>query len=301
MGNCLVTKLQEVVQNDELLKVGEIASTIIPNDIGHYIQLAAPNNENVGTISLRCIGNCQFTDSQGNPIGDTTTLVYSYETHSYPDKVYFSGTGKFVFDKKYNISAIVGPGFLIDINDWADYVQGDSVRINYVNIAGDLDIVSKPFTVFKLRDQCAISGSIDDLVKRSKNYITDFAIESYAPARFDLSSLEGCSLLASFSSARGQVSGDIKYVVDTNLEEFYAAPQVGITGSIEGIVDRAVDVLGKTTGAIKLKKVAQYNYYPNVTYLGKSLAQCYTDGDIPGDQVQLQWNAQKEITFTNYV
>ena len=101
MGNCLVTKLQEVVQNDNLLPLGGF---ILKTGVGNCnFEVALPPQPQ--EVELEIKGNGAFTDSNyENPTGKTKTLS-TYGMHS----VYLKTTEEciIVIPDNYQITQLI--------------------------------------------------------------------------------------------------------------------------------------------------------------------------------------------------
>jgi len=202
-NNCLITKLKENVNNDELIKIGSMSLKVKGRTVGGVAvsSLSFNPNNNGQTTVLTCVDGtaCLSESSDGsNPISSVTRTINS--------PVYLLGNTplkKFNVENKYGVQRFAVFGDIIDdfnINDF-DYsldlqyfdiqsdnqsygVTGDVNKLmkgkssvyginlrNLPNVhvdVSDLGLYVPTLTTLSISDQEDINGTVEDFVESAR-------------------------------------------------------------------------------------------------------------------------------------
>lgn len=234
MGNCLVTKLKSVVNNDNLDTLGSVKMFLTPElSSGAYVITL-----NLGTmphrISIR--GNTNTALSVSNPsqgtLVDGHTIDYLGIVSSSAGlriTVQNGNRTTIEIDKKSDLNKLV-----VFSNSFPEIKNG---------------ITDLPSTI-ELIDLAGYSGSLftSDFVGFSSLKLLNFA-NSFKSFEGQLSNLGNLSVLESITanSNKNTITGDIKDIGSlTHLTTFKFSGNIGISGSIEEFV-AAQRLAGRTT------------------------------------------------------
>jgi len=209
MGNCLVTKLKGIVDNDNLKKFGVLTLNIAEADSGGNRLVISGQV----TGKARIIGNGHFTNtgSTFDPSGDIGTEV------NIPFQGWSSnGNYKIEIDDKYNLSGT--------------FNSGNSQSLDLSDL-----MYNTAFTRFTMK---GCEGDIIALINKNPLLTTVICNNTENPSKVygnlgDLESVNITNLNLSYSGITGNLD-DFKSVNITNLDLSYS----GITGAIERYAER---------------------------------------------------------------
>lgn len=234
MGNCLVTKLKGVVNNDMLPHLGfaafEIAvdSPIIVSDC-----YATLKNPNPGTPNVRILGNGYFVDSNNSNIGK------ELDTSITP------------FDKTGDYKGIyIGSRIVLEIYDYDNKSSSDDVFFDFRRVSSlevDIDTIARIFPTYYNGGIFAptIKGNINNFYN---NGGSTFSIYAYKDG--------------------SKVTGNIDDIIIGHAipSRLTLVNLTNVTGSIEGFLNK---ILTKVSNPVN-KFVFEINKCPKITYQGES-------------------------------
>ena len=223
MGKCLVTKLIGIVNNDSLLRVGEIRFSIsaVSNPTSESQKLSI--SYSTGS-SLEIIGNGYFTDSTLSQ-----NLGKSRNVNEGSNTVYVSnGNFSLIAKNKYNIESItIGNAYSFNIDDvkWSNLYN---ITANYTNTEGDISSLAS-ITRFETIDlsYTKVAGDIASLSKLTNSKMLSFICDR---VRGNLSSLHGLTKLQLLRLKN--VSGDVSSLVQNKDLSDIRLYKSNITGDI---------------------------------------------------------------------
>lgn len=194
MGNCLITKLKESVNNPDLLKLGEIRLTAM--------QFMIVTNTN----TVQTANNI----TQGNSYSTNTGYVPVYKTVSIGDVI--------SLPNKYELKAIMGvSGLTID-----DMALSPSIKLATVT-AGDVSKINMPVIQLLLLSECY--GNLDAI---NKTELLEISADADAELFGTVSSFVNATIK---TLTVPQLSGTATdFVSGISLDRFSAGP--GVTGDI---------------------------------------------------------------------
>lgn len=240
MGNCLVTKLKGVVNNDMLPHLGfaafEIAvdSPIIVSDC-----YATLNNPNPGTSNVRILGDGYFVDSNNSNIGK------ELDTSVTP------------FDKTGDYKGIyIGSRIVLEIYDY-DNNQNRSENAFFdfrivSSLEVDIDTIARIFPKYNngIIFAPTLKGNIKNFYNRSGNY---------------------CSIQASKDGSK--VTGNIEDIVANSNEPSVIGLNnlTNVTGSIEGFLNKMLTKWSITREKFRFEIIN----CPKITYQGEAIGSSF--------------------------
>lgn len=223
MGKCLVTKLSGIVNNDSLLRVGEIRFSISavsnPTSESQKLSISYATDS-----SLEIIGNGYFTDSTLSK-----NLGKSRNVNTGSNTVYVSnGNFSLIAKNKYKIESItIGTAYSFDIEDvkWSSMYN---ITANYTNTEGDISSLAS-ITRFQTIDlsYTKVAGDIASLSKLTNSKVLSFICDR---VRGNLSSLQGLTKLQLLRLKN--VSGDVSSLVQNKELTDIRLYSCNITGDI---------------------------------------------------------------------
>ena len=297
MGNCLFTKLKGTVDNDSLLMYGE--GCFMSKTGNSRVKFMMRDDS---SVKYRIVsGNGHFSDSNYQADYGKNITVGSNE---YAYIVSQSEDGcKIAFNAKYgDVGSIELRSLTIDgdnLNYFADSVWGmngyDNLITNDVSklvIRCDIGTLNNPIS-FEVSEESATTMLRNSLPLMQTNN-GNICIGGHF--RVNLAELEGYSNVA--VHRMDGAYGDIKYLSDVNCTRFespaYESIRDQLTGSIEGFVDRAINVNGKTSGTLTLPwaKLGP----TNITFEGIRLPD--NPNVTSAATSKFTWNSQGDITWS---
>ena len=200
MGNCLKTQLKEVVQNDNLLKMGEVVINVNTEDTDGILYLE-------GFTSAHVVGNGLIGVS--SPTGTTADITNL-------DTLYYgAGTYKIVLYSKYNATSIretqAKPGVNMDINEFAYspnlyHLWLSSRFVNTTKIKTSAFKHLRNFGIFNSGDNYNIDIDIDEFAGGN---IQSLELGSIMNAKGNIENLAGCVNLTSLNFWRTPIEGEV--------------------------------------------------------------------------------------------
>jgi hypothetical protein len=300
MGNCLVTKLKGVVDNDSLLKMGEMEFDFADKGTQGGSDVIAIAT-NIPGSTFRIVGNGYFTDETGVPdYGKTIT------TQDGIARFKSTGGGKIIIPHKYdnNLFAIVYPvnSFGIVTGDIDELAYSSNIytyiEAPYVGMRGSVSKltgkVKDHFSMEFYDDQTDMASFIqaffDNSTAETLHLVLCCAMYPKLWEGVDLSLFAGKSNFSGFFRCDGAY-GDIKYLADTLVGSIWIPDPncKNFTGNIEDFVQRAISV-GRTK-PILFEGIQRYS---NIYYNGTPLSQ---HQELFATS-RLNWDAQGNITWT---
>ena len=227
MGKCLVTKLNGTVDNNSILKVGELRLNVqsVSNPTAQTQELNLMFAKDT-TVSI--IGNGYFTDSslsQNNgktcicKANTTTTLILS------------NGDYELSIPDKYSIIQIncwnAGSCVSMDISDLKYSLSINSIALRNAQVSGDISALSNLTALWNISIRTAnISGDISAL-----SNLTALATLNLQGTQVsgDISALSNLTKLTSFTVAN--MSGDISTLSNVNATDVHIN-QSSLTGDL---------------------------------------------------------------------
>ena len=206
MSKCFVTRLNEVVNNNSLLKMGElriiVSKVISPSKNSQKLVLAA-----TADTEIRIIGNGYFTDENISANKGTVMSV----TASLGNNTFYVSNGDFEISlkKKHVITNIVlGNSLKMEISNLAYCLELKDIELTSTNSTGD---ISNLINDKKIRyigcNNTALSGDISSLSGLSN--LTSLYANNTALSG-DISSLSGLSNLTSLYLSNKIAKGYLK-------------------------------------------------------------------------------------------
>ena len=235
MGNCLVTKLKGVVNNDMLPHFGFAAFEITVDsptiNRGCY---AAITNPNPGTPNIRILGDGYFVDANDHSIGkELDTSVTPFD---------LTGNYKGIY---------IGSRIILEIYDYTNIGYSNETSFDFREVASlevDIDTISR---IYPRCNNCGITaptlkGSIEDFYNKSGYY---------------------CAIQAQKDGSK--VTGSINNIVSE-----YTTPSVitltnltNVTGSLEGFLNKMLTKWPTPRDRFRFEIVN----CPRITYKGESI------------------------------
>lgn len=206
MENCLVTKLKSVVDNDNLVKIGEYKMHIsLASDVANS-KIAGTD----GTVTILGNNNYYFTQN-GQQV---KTISYSNTFFTWP-----AGEYDVLFTNKYGITICEGVrGFDLDV---LSFSKGLTYIGSQNNARGDLSF---------LKDKHLTTGLAINTSGAGTNKGITGSLSSIAPAVKNIN----VSLIST------SITGDIALLGNTGNKQISVVYCPYITGSIEGLVEALV-------------------------------------------------------------
>lgn len=206
MKNCLVTKLKGVVDNDNLVKIGEYKMHIsLANNVAN-----SKINGSGGTITILGNNNYYFTQN-GQQV---KTISYSNTVFTWP-----AGEYDVLFTNKYGITICERvEGFDLDV---LSFSKGLTYIGSQNNARGDLSF---------LKDKHLPTGLAINVASTGTNKGLTGSLSSIAPA------VKNVNVILSTTS----ITGDIALLGNTGNKQISVVYSRYITGSIEGLVEALV-------------------------------------------------------------
>lgn len=239
MGNCLLTKLKGVVNNDMLPHFGFAAFEITVDsptiNRGCYTVLVNPNP---GTHNVRILGDGYFVGPNDNNIGkELDTSVTPFD---------LTGNYKGIY---------IGSKIILEIYDYTNTGFSDSISFDFREVASlkvDIDTISRIFPKFSNGGISAptLKGNITDFYNKSGYY---------------------CSIAATKDGSN--VTGSIDDIVSEHTSPGVITLKnlTNVTGSIEGFLSK---MLTKWSDPRE-----QFNFEiincPKITYQGESIGKTF--------------------------
>lgn len=203
MENCLVTKLKGVVDNDNLVKIGEYKMHISLASAIANAKIAG----NDGTITILGNNNYYFTQ-KGQQV---KTISYSNTVFTWP-----AGEYDVLFTNKYGITICEGvTGFDLDV---LSFSKGLTYIGSQSNARGDLSF---------LKDKHLTAGLAINSTSFTYNRGVTGSLSSIAPA------VKNVNVMLISTS----IVGDIASLGNTGNKQISVVYSRYITGSLEGLVE----------------------------------------------------------------
>lgn len=240
MGKCLVTKLSGVVDNNSLLKVGEIRFMVkdvsTPTNETQKLDITFSTNS-----SLKIIGDGYFTDSTLNQ-----NLGKSKDVQAGTNTIYVSnGSFTLIAENKYKIESIsMGSAYSVSIDDlkWSNLYN---ITANYTNTEGSISSL-KDITRLQSIDlsYTKVVGDIANLSKLTNAKILSFICDGVTG---NLSSLQNLRNLTSLMLKN--ISGDVSSLNGNENITDIRLYNCNITGDIASLSPKLsfMDFGGSTT------------------------------------------------------
>ena len=250
MGNCLVTKLNEVVNNSNLKKLGVLKFEVDVTTINRNI---------TNTIHCNINNYCKFTIVSG-PEGGQIVKIGSSEALDIPlgteffldnslDGYYFSKTGKYVIEitNKYNINTfIITHNVSILLNDMKYLSILNKVSLIGKKVIGNFnDLLTSNMTHMKFDNNIdniqyvSAETIVGDIAKIANTPMKTFISAYCNGITGDLSSLRSHSTLSTFAiNNNNKITGKISDVTSIpHLSNFQCVGNNLITGSLADFLD----------------------------------------------------------------
>lgn len=268
MKNCLVTKLNSIVNNSGLKKLGVLRFEVNVNSIDRK------NNIHCNTLN-----HCKFTIVSG-PEGGQLVKVGASEALDVPlgtefflnnssDLYYFSKPGKYVIEitNKYDIKTF---GFYhhvsISLDDMMYLNTLSYVRLSGENIIGNFNnLLNSNITYMYISNYTKsflpAENVVGDIAEIANISINSFILDGCDGITGDLSSLSSHSTLSTLAINHShKVTGKISDITSiSNLSNFQCADSQLITGSLADFLDNgqllnpklSILVVNKTPNIVK--------------------------------------------------
>lgn len=249
MGNCLVTKLNEVVNNSDLKKLGVLRFEVDVESV----------DRNTTNIHCNINNYCKFTIVSG-PEGGQIVKVGISEALDVPkgteffldnslDTYYFSKIGKYVIEitNKYNITTFrIRHNVSILLNDMKYFNTLKEIELTGKNVIGnfnDLPISDMTYMNFDngIYNTQYVSAKtiVGDISKIANTPMATFIAEYCDGIIGDISSLSSHSTLSTFVINNStNITGKISDITNIpHLSNFQCAGNKLITGSLADFLD----------------------------------------------------------------
>ena len=191
MANCLVTKLKEVVVNDQLINIGDIkihfGAVTTPTVDTHALKVKAENG--ALTLSVR---NGYFTDSTfAQNLGTTHTIAQAAT-----DTVYISNTGAdLIIPNKYNqVMAVEYAGtewfrqnIECNIEDFSYMNILNTLKLRGMNVRGNIEklYITQPGNFIFDGANTNVSGALDVMFNNAAATRVDFSVSGTVTMNFN--------------------------------------------------------------------------------------------------------------------
>ena len=302
---CLVTRLNAVVDNDNLKKFDTLC-----------VDISAPGN-----YSIKCTGGTGVVS--GGYFSDSTYTDNEGTTMELDGTAYFTITeskGKLEIRNMSNLSGelvVANKYFTVKLEEVFQNVNKlSTIRLGnntnssgytFTKLIGSFDDVA-PNCNYLIMVGCQTNGSVDNLIK---NFATSDNLTRLwlfaTKATLNMSSIEGKHNLAITLS--DNTTGDIKYYADTTNTSLMATQTLAenLSGSIEDYIARTFENARNDSFTKDRKlKIRMRTGFTNVTVFGSSIVNQYPDPSSPDaskDYIVFTWNAdweshQNQITIT---
>lgn len=247
MGNCLVTKLNEVVNNSNLKKLGVLR---------FEVDVTSTNRSANNLLHSNINNYCKFTIVSG-PEGGQIIKIGTSEALDVPkgteffldnsaDMYYFSKIGKYVIEitNKYAITIFRiahDVSILLDDMKYSNILQ--NVGLRGKNVIGNFnDLLTSNMTYMNLRNDIeSVSAEtiIGDIAKIANTPMVTFISEFCNGITGDLSSLSSHSTLSTFVVNNAtKITGKISDITGIpHLSNFQCDGNKLITGSLADFLD----------------------------------------------------------------
>ena len=248
MGNCLVTKLNEVVNNSNLKKLGVLRFEV-------DVTFISRNNN----IHCNINNYCKFTIVSG-PEGGQIVKIGTSEALDVPkgteffldnslDSYYFSKIGKYVIEitNKYDITKFeIRHNVSILLNDMKYFNALQSVTLYGKNVIGNFnDLLTSDITYIKVFNNIdtiqyiSAETIVGDIAKIANTPMATFISEFCNGITGNLSSLSSHPTLSTFViNGNNKITGKISDVTGIpHLSNFQCMGNKLITGSLADFLD----------------------------------------------------------------
>lgn len=247
MGNCLVTKLNEVVNNSNLKKLGVLR---------FEVDVTSTNRSANNLLHSNINNYCKFTIVSG-PEGGQIIQIGASEALDVPkgtefflnnsaDMYYFSKIGKYVIEitNKYAITIFRiahDVSILLDDMKYSNILQ--HVGLKGKNVIGNFnDLLTSNMTYMNLRNDIeSVSAEtiVGDIAKIANTPMVTFISEFCNGITGDLSSLSSHSTLSTFAVNNAtKITGKISDITGIpHLSNFQCDGNKLITGSLADFLD----------------------------------------------------------------
>lgn len=290
MSKCFITKLQGVVNNPSLLKLGELRIGFSNNDNQSNIQSIGIGVTN--PISLEILGDGYFTDAKGNE-NHGKTMNFSYSSNS----VNIVGTNTLSIIGKYylntlSVSSVQTNIAYFSIDDLKLSKNLSKINLNSKNITGDIaslgNLTELNFLSFYGSKVVGDIASLGNLTKLTTLNLSNVAVSGSLNILSKLLKLQ--SLNISYTNIIGNI--DVLYS-NSKLTEFMAV-NTDISGDLAKLPEscRFLAITNKNNTPFTWStrsassKIIAISSKPKITNIDKMLqdqAQCqvgFTSSDI---------------------
>lgn len=209
-NKCLITKLNGVVNNSSLLKVGELRIKIHPSSNNSPLFVYLLNNKN---IHLTIIGDGYFTDQNGNVNNGKKRDLPVYNTDGF---YVSSGEYEISVDNKYAITRYETHHNSLD--DYSELRYCKSLRELCVQDADiDLSILNGLSLSTIVLTGNKVTGNLSDIAQDNLKFLnlSDSAVKG------DISVLGSCAKLNYLNVIRTACTGDITSLKNLPLTHLY--------------------------------------------------------------------------------
>ena len=285
MNKCFITKLQSVVDNASLLKLGELRIGFSNNGNPSNIQSIGIGATN--QISLEILGDGYFTDSTGNSnLGKKIDFNYSNS-----NAVYIVGSNTLSIVKKYNLTVLSVSSGKTDVTDFCiDDLKASKelikLNMNSKFITGDIASLGNlnKLNYLSLRNSKFITGdiaSLGNLIELTNIDITNTNLSG------NISIFNKFPKLASIFTTNSNVTGNIDVLYNHSVLTEIFASNTNITGDLAKLPESCtfISISNKDGNSFTWStrsassKIVAISGSPKITNIDKMLqdqAQCVT-------------------------
>lgn len=284
MGNCLVTKLKESVQNDNLEKLNEAAFIVAPNLSNYelrYANLSGMTMSWDGDVTILLTGN-PITSPYVIPAG-TQYSAFRVSSGENGGNLYLNSK----YDMKNNVTDANG-GWLgasvklkndSSLKGLSYWWKGDitaTATVNNPTLSGNISALKQFSTyavmgILQIVNQSNIYGEVDDLL--NLNNISSINIQ-------------GTKIKGDIDALGALINLSLLNVTPMLIDGFPQESYIG--GTVEGFVAARLAAVPNTAGSISL-----YAANSNVTYLNDQQQRVKLNRNCT-----LNWTAEGVISFS---
>lgn len=252
MNKCLVTKLQGVVGNSSLTKLGEGRIVVTSNPIPSAETQKITLQFSEGT-DIEIIGDGFFTDSALSMNKGKSLHLNQYERTD----VYFSNGNYEISFEKYKLSNILSNNAAINLDDVRYASLLSNVAMIGENVKGDI-------AAFESK------GNLTGINLRSKNVYGDLsALKDDAEVLYlnllntgvsgDLSALAGMTKVTVLNLLNTKAKGDLSALA--GMEKLEDLSLSGVHGNVENIKNAKTIYFNRSTVSGDISKLPRVTYY----------------------------------------
>ena len=222
MNNCLVTKLKGVVNNDSILKLGEVKISFADKGSASF-SVYYDEEADLG------IEGASFKNEENTVLGNTMKASAGAQTKVFPT----SRPCMISLFNKYAITKInsSGNGFDVDLAQFLQCKRMTSVLLNETQVHGNIDGLSLMSNLSEIGfNTTDVSGNLSSL-----SHMTQLTYLNFGNTKVsgDISVIAGNKGLKSLIVSNTNISGDVSVLSDLTELTLFSAYSNNLSGNIK--------------------------------------------------------------------